>query len=332
MAKDKQSGEDRLIARYFKPIARHPGAFRLTDDAAAFAPPPGHDLVLTADAIVGGMHFFPDDPADAVARKALRVNLSDLAAKGAQPAACLLSLALPKGVGEAWLKAFARGLGADTRRYGMALMGGDTVRTSGPIVVSVAAFGTVPEGAMVRRAGAKAGDHVFVSGTIGDAALGLMLRGRRDAARRWTLSARMRDHLARRYLVPEPRNALAPAVRASASAAMDVSDGLVGDLDKLCRASGVAAAIEAARVPLSAAARLALAAEPKLMKTILTGGDDYEIVAAIPPARRDRFLAAAKVAGVAVTEIGRMMAGKGVRVLDPAGRPLVFARASFSHF
>ena len=328
----RQSAEDALIARHFKPIARHPGAFGLSDDAAALTPPKGHDLVLTADAIVGGVHFFPDDPADAIARKALRVNLSDIAAKGAEPAGCLLSLALPKSVGAAWLKSFARGLGDDTKRYGCPLMGGDTVRTDGPLVISVAAFGTVPKGMMVRRAGAKPGDHVFVTGTIGDAALGLKLRLDRNAGRRWTLPTTLSAHLLRRYRVPEPRNVLAAVVRAHASAAMDVSDGLAGDFGKLCSVSGVGAEIAVPDVPLSKAAQAALASEPKAIETILTGGDDYEIVMTVRPAKLDRFRAAAKQAGVPVTEIGRVVARKGARFLTADGRPMTFARASFSHF
>ena len=289
-------------------------------------------MVLTTDAIVGGVHFFPDDPADAIAHKALRVNLSDLAAKGAQPAGFLLALALPKNATEAWLKSFARALGADAKRYGCPLLGGDTVRTPGPLTISVAAFGTLPQGSMVRRAGAKVGDHVLVTGTIGDAALGLKLRRDRGAARRWKLSVRLCDQLARRYLVPEPRNALAAAVRAHASAAMDVSDGLAGDLDKLCRASEVGAEIEVARVPLSDAARAALAAEPALVEVILTGGDDYEIVCTVPPSQLDLFVAAARAIGVPATQIGRVVAGKGARFLADNGKRLKFARAAFSHF
>lgn len=324
------SGEDRLIARYFKPIARHPGALGLVDDAASFTPPPGHDLVLTADAIVGGVHFFADDPADAIARKALRVNLSDLAAKGAKPAGFLVSLALPKSAGDSWLKAFARGLKADAERYECPLLGGDTVRTPGPLMVSVAAFGTLPEGAMVRRTGARIGDRVFVTGTIGDAALGLKLRD--TASKRWKLSPKMRKHLATRYLVPEPRSALATAVRNHATAAMDVSDGLAGDLAKLCRASGIAAEIEVGCVPLSPAARAALAADPKLIETIFGGGDDYEIVCTVRPTAIDTFQAAAEAAGVPVTEIGRIVRGSGADFLRPDGKPIKFARALFSHF
>ena len=211
-----------------------------------------------------------------MARKALRVNLSDLAAKGAKPLGFLVSLALPKETGADWLAAFAQGLAADAEHYGCPLFGGDTDRTPGPITVSIAMFGSVPQGAMVRRAGAKPGDRVLVSGTIGDAALGLAVRN--DAGRDWKLDDAQREHLSSRYLLPQPRNALAEAVRKLASAAMDVSDGLVGDLAKLARVSGVAAAVEVARVPLSAAARAALAADPALIETVLTGGDDYEIV------------------------------------------------------
>jgi thiamine-monophosphate kinase len=326
------SGEDRLIARYFKPIARHPGAFGLSDDAAVAAHLPGHELVLTADVIVGGVHFFVDDPPEAVARKALRVNLSDLAAKGAKPVGFLLSVALPKSIKPSWLAAFVRGLGADARRYACPLFGGDTVATPGPVTISIAALGTLPEGTMVRRSGARAGHRIVVTGTIGDAALGLRLRKDHRPARRWKLDAGMRRHLAARYLVPEPRNALAEAVRFSASAAMDISDGLVGDLGKLCRASGVGAEVEIARVPLSKAARAALAAEPKLIETILTGGDDFEVVAAVPAAALDGLQAAARAVRVPLTEIGQITVGKGVRFRTPEGRTLSFARASFSHF
>jgi thiamine-monophosphate kinase len=330
--KGQVSGEDRLIARHFKPIARHPGALGLTDDAAMLTPPPGHALVVTTDAVVGGVHFFPDDPPDAIAKKALRVNLSDLAAKGAKPAGFVLTLALPKSVGDGWLKAFARGLGADAKKYDCPLLGGDTVTTPGPVTVSITAFGTLPKGTMVKRAGARPGDHVIVTGAIGDAALGLTLRKERGAARRWKLDVGMRRHLLARYLIPEPRNALAEALRLHASAAMDVSDGLVGDLAKLCRASGVGAEVDVARVPLSKAALAALVADPKATETMLTGGDDFEVVATVPPRKLQFFLAAARRAGVPATGIGRVTAEAGARFLGPDHRPLRFARTSFSHF
>src|ERR1700686_1113247 len=271
---DKLSGEDRLIAHYFQPIATHPGALGLSDDAAFIKPPPGCELVLKTDAIIGGVHFFPDDAAQSVASKALRVNLSDLAAKGAKPLGFLLTLALPKEIGDDWLAGFAEGLRADAVLFGCPLFGGDTDRTPGPVTVSIAMFGSVPEGTMVRRAGAQAGDPVFVSGTIGDAALGLALRKGAD----WKLASAQRPHLVSRYLLPQPRNALSEAVRTHASSAMDVSDGLAGDLAKLCRTSKVAADIEVSRVPLSDAAKAVLAAHPAVLETMLTGGRAYEIV------------------------------------------------------
>jgi thiamine-monophosphate kinase len=324
------SAEDRLIARFFGPLATHPGALGLTDDCAAFSPPDGSEIVLTTDAIVGGIHYFNDDAADVVARKALRVNLSDLAAKGAKPAGFLLALALPKEIGEDWLEAFARGLGEDAQTYDCPLLGGDTVRTTGPVTIAITALGTLPKGSMVRRGGAQVGDSVVVTGTIGDAALGLALRS--DGSK-WGLSDQHRNSLVDRYLLPQPRNALAEAVRLHAHGGMDVSDGLVGDLAKLCAASGVTAEIEATRVPLSEAARRVLAADPAQIETVLTGGDDYEILCTVPGDRRDAFRGAAAAAGVSVTEIGRIVAGSGaLQFLGPDGRPMRFRQASFSHF
>jgi len=322
------SAEDRLIARFFRPLATHPGALGLSDDAAVLKPPPGFDLVLKTDAIVGGVHFFQGDAAHAIASKAMRVNLSDLAAKGARPLGFLLSLAIPKDIDEAWLEGFAEGLRGDAVLFGCPLFGGDTDRTPGPITVSIAMFGVVPEGTMVRRAGAKTGDRVFVSGTIGDAALGVLLRNGRD----WKLTEIQRQHLISRYLLPQPRNALAEAVRSHASAAMDISDGLVGDFAKLCRMSGVAAVVEAAKVPLSEAARAVTTADAGALETVLTGGDDYEILCTVPAGHAAGFRAAAKAANVPVTEIGEIMSGDGPRFLGADGGTLTFKRTSFSHF
>jgi len=326
-ARDEISAEDRLIARFFKPLATPPGALGLSDDAAFLKPPPGFDLVLKTDAIIGGVHFFPEDAAQAVASKALRVNLSDLAAKGARPLGFLLSLALPKEIDENWLEGFAQGLRGDSLLFGCPLFGGDTDRTPGPITISIAMFGAVPEGTMVRRAGAKAGDRVFVSGTIGDAALGVQVR----KGKAWTLSEPQRQHLVSRYLLPQPRNALAETVRTHASAAMDISDGLAGDFAKLCRASGVAADIDAARVPLSEAAKAVIAADGAALESVLTGGDDYEILCTVPAAKADAFRAAARIVNVTVTDIGEIKAGERVRFLA-GGQVLSFKRASFSHF
>jgi thiamine-monophosphate kinase len=334
MAKlDAESPEDRLIATYFRPIATHPGAFGLADDAAAIAPPPGCDLVLTTDGVISGVHFFPDDPADRVARKALRINLSDLAAKGATPLGFLLSIGLPAGLPPDWLKSFARGLGEDAAHYRCPLLGGDTDRSPGAITVNIAALGTVPHGTMVRRAGAREGDLVMVTGTIGDAALGLALRKDPAAAARWGLDEAMREHLLSRYLLPQPRNAIAEALRRHADAALDVSDGLAGDLAKLARVSGLGAAVAVERVPLSAAARTVLAAEPQMIETILTGGDDFEVAAAVPGDRVDDLRAEAADAGVALSEIGVVVTGRHeARFIAADGKALAFKRPSYSHF
>jgi thiamine-monophosphate kinase len=329
----RESAEDRLIARHFRPLATHPGALGLIDDAAVVTVPPGHELVLKTDGVIAGVHFFPDDPPETVARKALRINLSDLAGKGARPLGFLLSIALTRAEVGGWLKKFTAALGADARKFGCPLLGGDTDRTPGRVTVTIAAFGTVPRGTMVRRAGARAGDSVVVTGTIGDAALGVILRRDPGAAKRWGLDRRMRAHLERRYLVPEPRNALAEALRRTADGGMDISDGLVGDLAKMCRASRVDAAIDVARVPLSRAARTALAAEPALIDAILTGGDDFEVLASVSARKLAALRKAALAAGIRLTEIGRFTKGPGAaRFLDPQGRALKFARPSWSHF
>jgi thiamine-monophosphate kinase len=329
----EESGEERLIGEYFRPLAGDPGAFGLLDDAGVLSPPAGCDVVLKTDPIIAGVHFFPDDPPGAVARKALRVNLSDLAAKGARPAGFLLALALPRGVGGEWLSAFVQALREDADSFGCPLLGGDTDRTPGPLTVSIAAFGTVPHGAMVRRSGARPGDRVFITGTIGDAALGLTLRRDPQAAKRWSLDAAMCAHLADRYLVPRPRNALAEVLRRHASAAMDISDGLAGDLAKLCRASGVSAEIEIERIALSDATRAAIQRDASLLETVITGGDDYEILCTVPATVIEDFQAAAAQVEIAVADIGRVTIGTSPpRLLDRQGRALVLQRLSFSHF
>lgn len=331
MASAPASGEDSLIARYFKPIATDPGAFSLDDDAAVLKAH-GGDIVVTTDAIVEGVHFLADDPADTIARKALRVNLSDLAAKGAAPAGFVLTLAL-RVADEAWLKAFAAALAEDAKAYGCPLLGGDTVSTPGPLTISVTAFGRVPPDKMVHRSGAQRGDRVVVTGTIGDAVLGLDILKGGAAASALAGDDATRQMLVGRYRVPQPRNALALAVRNHASAAMDVSDGLAGDLTKLCAASGVSAAIHTPGIPLSRPAGLLLARGAVSMETLITGGDDYEILCTIPEADFDTFAQEARKAGVPVTPIGAVIAGSAApSFLDERGRELALKRRSFSHF
>jgi thiamine-monophosphate kinase len=325
------SGEDSLIARYFGPLATDPGAFDLGDDAAILKAL-GDDIVVTTDAIVEGVHFLPQDPPDTIGRKALRVNLSDLAAKGAAPAGFVLTLAL-RSADDAWLAPFARGLGEDAGLFGCPLLGGDTVSTPGPLMISITAFGRVSPGKMVRRSGASPGDRIVVTGAIGDAALGLdILKGGAVAVALADDTA-AKAMLVDRYRVPQPRNALAIAIRDHAHAAMDVSDGLAGDLAKLCAASGVSAVVDAESVPLSAAARGLLMRGAVGIEALVSGGDDYEILCAIPENRFEAFAQEAGSAGVAVTSIGTVIAGRLVpRFLDAAGRDIALPRLSYSHF
>jgi len=321
-------GEDELIARYFAPLAG-PEGLGLRDDAALLSPPPAHDLVLTTDALVAGVHFFPDDPPGAIACKALRVNLSDLAAKGARPLGFLLALALPPDWREDWLKAFALGLAEDAAAYHCPLAGGDTVATPGPLSLSVTAFGAVPSGRMSARSGVKPGDLFYVTGTIGDAAIGLRIRRGRGL----DIPQADRDFLVDRYLHPQPRVMLAKAMSAHAHAGMDVSDGFVGDLTKMLAVSGVTARVPIYRLPLSPAARAAISANPDLFAIAATGGDDYEILASVAPEAAAAFEAEAAAAAVPLACVGEALAGFAPpRFIGPDGGAVTFAVGAYSHF
>lgn len=312
------------IARFFAPLAA-PGALQLADDVALIDGPPGEQYVLTADAIVEGVHFLPADPPAEVAQKLLRVNLSDLAAKGAAPFGYLLTTALTTACDESWLADFARGLAADQAHYGIALLGGDSVATPGPTTLTVAAIGRIPAGRAILRRGAVPGDRVYVSGTLGDAALGLAVA----QGGLVQLDSAARTFLLDRYRLPQPRLALGQRLVGLARAMMDISDGLVADLGHLCAASGVGATLEAALLPLSPAARAAIAAEPARASAPLGGGDDYELLFAAP-AGAVAALAAAE--GVPLAEIGRIEAEPGVRVVGPDGQPLTVAAPGYRHF
>jgi thiamine-monophosphate kinase len=323
-----------LIARYFAPLARRfPGAYGLRDDVAVIAPSPGAELVVKSDAVICGVHVLPDDPPDLVARKALRMNLSDLAAKGAAPRAYLLDLMLPRATTEEWIASFARGLAQDQAEFGVDLIGGDTDATPGPLTVAIMALGEVPAGRVLRRGGACAGDALFVTGTIGDAALGLAaLRGAASG-----LDPASVAWLADRYRLPQPRVALGPRLIGVATAALDVSDGLVADLGHLCEASNLDAIVDGGRIPLSPAARAAIANDPARLTIALTGGDDYEIVFAAPPAACGTIAALAEATRTPVTEIGRLAAPQpgappAVTVRDSSGAPYAFSSTGWTHF
>ena len=323
------AGEFDLIARHFAPLsAAAPLAFGLSDDAAMIRPRKGRSLVVTADAIVAGVHFLPGDPPDLVARKLLRVNLSDLAAKGATPRGYLLTAAFPRGVAPDWIAAFAKGLKADQKRFGVVLLGGDTVATPGPATFGVTMYGEVPGTAMLRRAGARAGDIVCVSGTIGDGGFGLEESLRPHAG----LTPAQRRFLVGRYRLPEPRSGLGPLLRGIASAALDVSDGLVQDLGHIARQSGVRLTIRAGEAPLSAAGRAIVRGDPAALGRALGAGDDYEIAFTVPPRRLAAVQAASRRAGVEVTAIGVVERGVGVRVVGPDGADMALAAGGFDHF
>ncbi len=314
-----------FIARYFRPLVG-PGALNLTDDAAAFVPPAGRLLVVAADAMVQGVHFLPDDPPETVGRKLLRVNLSDLAAMGARPLGYLLTLALPGDMTETWFEAFCTGLALDQDIFGVHLLGGDTTRVPrGPLVLSLTILGHAEPGRILRRGGARDGDGVWVTGSIGDGALGLaVLQGRLDG-----LGDEASTFLADRYRRPEPRLSFGEGLHGIANAAMDVSDGLVQDCGHICRESRLAAVIEAALVPLSAPGR---AAGPGWLETCLTGGDDYELLLSVPADNETALLELSRRTGVVVTRIGTMRPGlPSVRVLDGAGEALAFRRTGWSH-
>lgn len=333
-------GEFDIIARYFAPIAAaFPGALGLKDDAALFDPPAGSRLVVTADAMVAGVHFFPDDPPDLIARKLMRVNLSDLAAKGATPYACLLTICLPPiylpgGTEEGWIAGFAQGLAADAAEYAFPLAGGDTTRTPGPLTLSLTAVGLAPAGrAPLLRSGAKAGDLVFVTGTIGDAHLGLALQ-----QGEWPdLAPDHRAALIDRYRLPQPRVAFGQALAAvpGVHAAADVSDGLLADLGHICAASGLAARLEADKLPLSPAAAAVMAKAPvttDLRARLLAGGDDYEILFTAAPDAEAAVRALAEKQGIALTTLGRLESGQGVTVLDGAGKVISLVQKGYRHF
>jgi thiamine-monophosphate kinase len=316
-------GEFEFIARRLRPLATASGALALTDDAALLDPAPGRQLVLTKDAMVAGVHFLPDDPPGQIAQKLLRVNLSDLAAMGGAPLGYLLALARAKGISDAWLGEFCAGLAADNAAFGIALLGGDTVSTPGPLTLSLTAIGEIPNGAALLRRGAKPGDDIWISGTLGDAALGLKgLRGELEVA------DEARAYLIERYRLPRPRLVLGQALRGIASAAIDVSDGLVADLGHILETAGVGAAVHADALPLSEAA----GGLPGARDAALAGGDDYELLFTAPSQRRAEIAALARRLDLPLTRIGAIRAEPGLHVLDETGRELAVPSGGWQHF
>jgi len=305
--------EFEIIERYFAPLAGD-GAFGLKDDAAVIPPRSGFDLVVTTDQVSEGTDFFRNDPPDTIARKALLVNLSDLAAKGAGPKYYLLSLLLPEGVTPEWLSAFTSGLAEEQGRWGLSLLGGDTSRAEGPLSVGITAFGFVPCGHMIRRSGAKAGEAVYVTGTIGDSGGGLAILKLEKHA----LDAEQKGYLIGRYRVPHPPVDFGASLMGRASAAVDVSDGLIADLGHVASASGVRIIVEGEQVPLSAPLKALWGAD--VLLRAVTAGDDYQIAFTAAPGLSGPF-----------TQIGRVEAGQGVS-LTLNGREIAITKPGYRHF
>lgn len=324
--------ETELIEMYLAPLAADaPGSFGLKDDAALIEMEPGFDLVVSTDPVIEGVHFFADDNARDVAWKALAVNASDIAAKGADAHTYTMAMAFPQAPERTWMAEFCAGLREAQSAFGYQLIGGDSDRTPGPLSIAITAFGKIPRGRMVHRQNASPGDHVFVSGTLGDASLGLMLRQSPDVFGK-DFSIAHKAHLLGRYLRPQARVELARVLRDHASASLDVSDGLVKDATRLAVGAEAALSVNVTWLPLSAAARAVLTAVPEYIDKIVAGGDDYEILCAVPPSRVDAFRKAAAVAGVSVTQIGILTAGVGASISRADGTPILMARTGFDHF
>jgi thiamine-monophosphate kinase len=325
--------EEALIARFLAPLAEgFAGGLGLRDDCAVLSPVAGEDLVLTVDAVAEGVHFLSSDAPEDIAWKALAVNVSDLAAKGARPIVYLMSISFPAAPEADWMLRFTDGLRAAQQAFGIVLAGGDTDRRPGPLSVTITAIGSVPAGRMVQRTTARAGDLIFLSGTLGDGALGLELARDDTLHANWGLTESEGRHLLHRYRRPEPRLRLREALLSCASAAMDVSDGLAKDLGSMCRASGVGARIDGTRLPLHSAARKALAADAGILGRLISGGDDYEILAAVPASRIADFRACAVAAGITVTDLGVFDTEPVLQFRAPEGTIMALESGGWDHF
>jgi thiamine-monophosphate kinase len=319
--------EFELIRRYFAPLAG-PGSLGLTDDAAVLNIRPGWSLVATADTVIAGVHFLADDPPDLIARKALRVNISDLASMGAEPLGYMLVSALPAAIDEDWIAQFSRGLAQDQAEFSISLLGGDTAFTPGPVSLTITALGQVESGKALLRSTAKAGDRVYVSGTLGDSALGLKVAKGEPLTASQSASAWLLD----RYRLPWPRLALGRRLVGVASAAIDISDGFAADLSHVCETSGVGAVVEAARLPVSPAARALLEAGEASLVEVATGGDDYELLFTAPVAAEPALARIAIDLDLPLTPVGEIHSEPGVTVLDSDNRPLILGVGGYRHF
>jgi thiamine-monophosphate kinase len=328
-----RADEFQLIERYFAPLTKHGdgeiSAFDLKDDAASIKVPQGKELVVSQDALSENIHFFENDPLDLIAQKALRTNVSDLIAKGATPYAYSLALGLPKDFEEDAIKQFSNGLSQDQDKFGLTLSGGDTFKSPNGLIIAITAMGLVDEGAYKSRLDANIGDIICTSGTIGDAALGLQVR----LGELKDLPKEHENFLRHRYLLPQPRIELVAVISQYATASMDISDGLVGDLIKLLEASNLSASLELDKIPLSNAAQ----SLPQYIETCITGGDDYELLFTVPKIHMDEIYGIAATCGVPITAIGEVKSFSGdmnnrLDILDKTGKPLSLTQNSYVHF
>lgn len=334
MSADPSKDEDDLpeefarIRRYFGPLVQLPGAFNLLDDAAALKVSQGQELIVTNDSVLAGVHYRGDESGARVAQKLVRRNLSDLAAMGADPLTYNLSFAVPRETTDDWIESFAQGLMHDQKEFKWSLIGGDSLAVPQFAILGMTAFGVVPEGKAILRSGAKVGDDIYCSGTIGDGFLGLRIsRGEFPQ-----LMSSARNFLIDRYELPQPRLKLGQNLRSIATAAVDISDGLVADLAHICRASKVGAIIESQLVPMSLPATEILSQQPGLFREVLSGGDDYELIFTAPLSMRDQITRLSKDIDLPLTRIGKIAAGSAIRILDPKGQELSLAYKGYSHF
>lgn len=303
-----------LISKYLKPLASgFGGSLNLYDDAAVISPPENCELVITKDAITQGIHFIGNEPPELIAGKALRVNLSDLAAMGATPLCYFLALMLPKNTPKEWIKNFSKGLKATQEEFNISLAGGDTTSMEGSLAVSITAIGIVPTGAALKRSGAKAGDDIYVSGTLGDSAIGLELIKKGET----------NNFFINRYLTPEPRMELGVSLRGIATGAMDISDGMAQDLEHICSTSNVGAIIYADKIPTTGNQQLT---------TALSGGDDYELLFTAPPAKKPEIEKLSKELSLKITNVGKITEGSSVKILDEDGKIIKLEKKGFLHF
>lgn len=325
----RQTGEFETIDRYFAPLTKgFEGAQGLANDTANLTISDGYDAVVTLDTMVAGVHFLPNDPADTIARKLLRVNLSDLASSGAVPKTYFLSLSLPSEISNEWIACFTDGLAADQKIFDVTLGGGDTTSTPGPLSLSLTAIGEAPRDKTIVRSGASAGEDIYVSGTIGDAALALAIIETEGPEQ----ALKMAPALVSRYRIPEPRVLLGPRIRDLATACIDISDGLIADIGHICRASAVGAEITASNVPLSDEGQRILSQHPDWSERPFTGGDDYELLFTVCPEDTDKVSALSGELKLPLTRIGRIISGDSPKLLADSGEAISLAKTGWRHF